>query len=155
MLRRRLGLLLPVLALGCSSEARPAAPAADPTPATDAAAPPAGPIAAAYSALERGDFAALPAVIAALDAAVAKDPKDQLNAFYAGVMHLWRMTEGRGDPAYTEFGADTQAAFSDLDAARKLDPTDPHAAGFYGIALVTAGNLVQNPKTIADGAAVL
>lgn len=149
----RVARLLPLCAtVACANTA-----GHDPTGKATQDPAPSSPTATAYAALVRGDYGALPAVIAALDDAVVRDPKDESSAFFAGVMHLWRMTQRNDDPSYTasDFASDTQAAFADLDSARKLDPRDPHAAAFYGIAEVNAGNLVGNQKPIDDGRQVL
>jgi hypothetical protein len=113
------------------------------------------PVADAYAALERGDYSALPGVISALDDAVASDPDSAWTAFFAGVMRLWRFTQRNDDPSYTDFASDLQTAFDDLDKARTLDPLDPHAAAFYGIAEVAAGDLVGDQQRIEDGRQVL
>jgi hypothetical protein len=115
------------------------------------------PIADAYAALVRGDYQALPGITAALDDAVAQNPADQLSAFYAGVMHLWRITQRKDDPSYTntDFGSDLQKAFAELDSARKLNPRDAHAAAFYGIAKVDEGNLASSQQLIDEGRQVL
>jgi hypothetical protein len=143
--------LLPFfLSTACSDAGRH-----DPTPATsgyDAS----NPTGQAYAALVRGDYAALPGVIAALDAAVAQEPNDESNVFYAGVMRLWRFTQRADDPSYTnaDFAADLQTATSDLDKARKLAPGDPHAAGFYGILEVNTGK-VDNGRQDLEAAVPL
>ncbi len=146
---RKVALILPWLLTAACSDATH-----DSTKTTPADTTPSTPTANAYSALVRGDYAALPAIIAALDDAVASNPNDESSVFYAGVMRLWRTTQRNDDPSYTdaEFGADTTKAFADLEEAKKLNPNDPHAAGFYGIATVDAGKLISNQQTIDLGA---
>jgi hypothetical protein len=148
--RRIVGLLPLFTAVACSDAARH-----EPTAQTSGDS--GSPIANAYSALERGDYAALPGVIAALDQAVASDPTNESSVFYAGVMRLWRTTQRADDPSYSDsdWAKDTSTAFTDLDTARKLNPNDPHAAGFYGIAQVNAGDLVKNQPTIDMGGQIL
>ncbi len=145
---RRIALLLALGVTGCGDSSRH-----EPTAETASS----NPTANAYAALLRGDYGSLPGVIAALDEAVASDPKDEQSVFYAGVMRLWRITQRNDDPSYaaSDFAQDLKTASDDLDTARKLDPTDPHAAGFYGILEVNAGNTAHAQTAIDAGRQVL
>ncbi|HEY8518342.1 MAG TPA: hypothetical protein VIS07_22745 [Candidatus Binatia bacterium] len=126
----------------------------DPEPPT----PPSGnPVADAYAALVRADVDALPAVIAALDDAVARDPQDGVSAFYAGTMRLWRLTQLRGapQPDLVEMAHEAQAMLEHLETARALRPQSEHAAAFLGVAQVTVGSYVGDESRVEYGRAVL
>lgn len=111
------------------------------------------PMAAAYAALERGDYASVGMHIEALDAAFAASPDDGRLSFYAGVMRLWRLTGAPVTPA--EQLNDALTAIANLEAAVELNAKDPQANAFLGIAEMTLGNTLQNQDQIERGASVL
>lgn len=114
-------------------------------------------VANAYAALVAGDHDALPAVIAALDDAVARAPEDGVSAFYGGTMRLWRLTRLREapQPDLAQMALEAQTMLRLLEDARALRPESEHVAAFLGVAQVSVGQFIGDESRIERGRAVL
>ena len=111
----------------------------------------------AYAALESDDYAALPGVIEALDARLEAEPDDGTIAFYAGAMHLWRLTRLRTDLQGNarQAAEDVSDTLRLLDRAHTLRPRSEHAAAFLGIARLAISGLARDETGIEQGRQVL
>ena len=86
----------------------------------------------AYAALTRGDKAAIPQVVAAIDRQRSAQPDNPYAVFYAGAFRLWQLAEN------LDLGA-AQGVLDNLERAHELLPDDFRVTGFYGLSQVIIG----------------
>jgi tetratricopeptide (TPR) repeat protein len=110
-----------------------------------------------WTAVVAADYAARPAVLAALDAAVAAYPNDEEPALLSGLGNLWRVAEPTDAEAADQTGF-LQAALNAkgrVDHAYQLCPTDYRIPAWLGPILVNMGRQLNDQPTIDKGLAVL
>lgn len=131
-------------AAGASAAARASAAAGAPAPAPDATAEAKGKspesamrgdaLTDAYAALTRGDKAAIPEVVTAIDRQSSSQPEDPYAVFYAGAFRLWQLAEN------LDLGS-AQGVLDNLERAHELLPDDFRITGFYGLSQVIIGGI--------------
>ncbi|HKA89355.1 MAG TPA: hypothetical protein VKE22_16925 [Haliangiales bacterium] len=154
----RTALLIIVLpaAPACSSSDDSAVP-----PPADAGVPPGGGTRAAidlfWATYHGNDYARIPDVQAALQAAIDRDPNDAELYAYLAATHFWHIGEYKRDPHPDPavLQQDMPMAAQLFQKASDLDPNEDHLPGFVGVTTVHAGQLANDPTLIALGDRIL
>ena len=99
-----------------------------------------------------GDYAAIPQVQEALQAAYLRDPGDVKTAAHIGWLHIWKLSE-RARMATVPASITDEASLSRKYFAQsiRLDPSDARLAGFYASATLAEAAIHRDAKQTRSG----
>jgi hypothetical protein len=137
------------LAVGCSADASSSPDAGDSAASSAKTASD-----AFWNTYWANDYAGIPAVQSALQAALNENPRDANLTALLAATHWWHVSEAAArekHPDPTVLNGDLPTALQLMNQAAQLDPDEDHYPGFIGVLLVHIGRRTNDQNLVTQG----